>query len=57
MDKYLADNFERPREADLDFSKPLLMADGHRLPLADKSMRTRSLHVLAVPPLAHRPRG
>jgi uncharacterized protein YbaR (Trm112 family) len=47
VDKYLADNFERPGEADLDFSKPLLIADGHRLPLADKSMAySIALHVL-----------
>jgi hypothetical protein len=37
------------RGADLDFSKPLLIADGHRPPLGDKSMA----YSLALPVLEH----
>lgn len=37
VDKYVVDSFERAAETPLDLSKPLVVADGHRLPLADSS--------------------
>jgi uncharacterized protein YbaR (Trm112 family) len=47
VDKYVADNFERPAEAGLDVSKPLVVADGERIPFADGSFAyTIALHVL-----------
>jgi uncharacterized protein YbaR (Trm112 family) len=47
VDKYVADSFERSGEAPLDFSKPLVVADGHRLPFADESFAyALALHVL-----------
>jgi hypothetical protein len=47
VDKYVADNFERPAEAQIDVSKPLIVADGERLPFADRSVAYAiALHVL-----------
>jgi len=47
VDKYVCDDFERPRAASLDFSKPLVVADGHRLPFADGTFAyTIAMHVL-----------
>jgi hypothetical protein len=47
VDKYLFDDFERSRAASLDFSKPLVVADGHRLPFADGTFAyTIATHVL-----------
>jgi uncharacterized protein YbaR (Trm112 family) len=45
IDKYVADNFERA--ADLDLTRPLVVADGHRLPFADQTFHyVIALHVL-----------
>lgn len=45
VDKYVADDFER--QGALDLSKPLVVADGHRLPFADRTFAyTLALHVL-----------
>jgi len=45
VDKYVADDFER--QGALDFSKPLVVGDGHRLPFADGTFGyTLALHVL-----------
>jgi uncharacterized protein YbaR (Trm112 family) len=52
IDKYVADNFERPGEADLDVSKPLVVADGQALPLADGSFS----YAIALHVLEHAPR-
>jgi Methyltransferase domain len=47
VDKYVADNFERPHEAEMDLSRPLVVADGHHLPFADKTFAyVIALHVL-----------
>ena len=47
VDKYVADSFERAGEAALDVSRPLVVADGHRLPFADQSVSyTLAIHVL-----------
>src|SRR5437868_618603 len=47
VDKYVADNFERPAEAQIDVSRPLIVADGERLPFADRSVAYAiALHVL-----------
>jgi hypothetical protein len=47
VDKYVADNFERPHEIGVDFGKPFIVADGHRLPFADGSFDyVIALHVL-----------
>lgn len=47
VDKYVADNFERPHEIGIDFAKPFVVADGHRLPFADGSFSYAiALHVL-----------
>ena len=47
VDKYIADNFERPHEVGVDVSKPLVVADGHRLPFAASTFAyTLALHVL-----------
>ncbi|MEX2031849.1 MAG: methyltransferase domain-containing protein [Dehalococcoidia bacterium] len=47
LDKYLVDNFERPGEADVDLSKPLVVADGQRIPFADGTFAySVALHVL-----------
>jgi hypothetical protein len=47
VDKYVADDFERPGEALIDVSKPLIVADGHRLPFADDSFAySIAVHVL-----------
>jgi uncharacterized protein YbaR (Trm112 family) len=35
VDKYVADNFERPHEIGIDFAKPFVVADGQLLPFAD----------------------
>jgi hypothetical protein len=35
VDKYVVDDFERAGSRSLDLSKPLVVADGHRLPFAD----------------------
>lgn len=47
VDKYIADNFERPHELGIDFAKPFVVADGHSLPFADGSFAYAiALHVL-----------
>jgi uncharacterized protein YbaR (Trm112 family) len=47
VDKYVADSFERAGEAELDLSKPLVVADGHNLPFADGSFAyVIAFHVL-----------
>jgi uncharacterized protein YbaR (Trm112 family) len=47
VDKYVADDFERPHEVGIDFAKPFVVADGHRLPFADGSFAYAiALHVL-----------
>lgn len=47
VDKYLVDNFERPGEADVDLSKPFVVADGQRMPFADGTFDySIALHVL-----------
>jgi uncharacterized protein YbaR (Trm112 family) len=47
VDKYVADSFERSGEAPLDLSRPLVVADGHRLPFGDESFAYAiALHVL-----------
>jgi SAM-dependent methyltransferase len=47
VDKYVFDDFERSRAAALDFSKPLVVADGHRLPFADGTfVYTIAMHVV-----------
>ena len=49
LDKYVADDFERPGEAAFDFSKPLVVADGHALPFAEESFS----YVIAIHVLEH----
>jgi hypothetical protein len=49
VDKYVADDFERPGEQLIDVSKPLVVGDGHRLPFADGSFA----YVLAIHVLEH----
>jgi uncharacterized protein YbaR (Trm112 family) len=45
VDKYVTDNFER--QGALDLSKPLIVADGQRLPFADRAFSySLALHVL-----------
>ena len=45
VDKYVADDFER--QGALDVSRPLVVADGQRLPFADRTFAyTLALHVL-----------
>jgi hypothetical protein len=47
VDKYVADDFERPQEIGIDFAKPFVVADGHELPFADGSFAYAiALHVL-----------
>ena len=47
LDKYVADNFERPHEVAIDFAKPFVVADGQQLPFADGSFEyVIALHVL-----------
>jgi SAM-dependent methyltransferase len=47
VDKYVVDDFERPHEAAIDVSKPLIVADGQALPFADRSFDYAiALHVL-----------
>jgi len=47
VDKYIADDFERPGQTQIDLSKPLIVADGERLPLVDRSFAyVIALHVL-----------
>jgi uncharacterized protein YbaR (Trm112 family) len=47
VDKYIADNFERPHEIGIDFAKPFVVADGQQLPFEDGSFAyTIALHVL-----------
>jgi uncharacterized protein YbaR (Trm112 family) len=47
VDKYVADNFERPHEIGIDFAAPFVVADGHQLPFADGSFAYAiALHVL-----------
>jgi uncharacterized protein YbaR (Trm112 family) len=49
VDKYVADDYERAGEAALDFSKPLVVGDGHRLPLRDRA----AAYVIAIHVLEH----
>lgn len=49
VEKYVADDFERPGGESFSFSKPLIVADGHRLPLATKS----AAYVIASHVLEH----
>jgi SAM-dependent methyltransferase len=47
VDKYVADDFERPQEGGIDVAKPFVVADGHQLPFADDSFAyVIALHVL-----------
>ena len=47
VDKYVADDSERPHEVAVDFAKPFVVADGHHLPFADGSFAYAiALHVL-----------
>ena len=47
VDKYVADNFERPHEIGIDFARPFVVADGQQLPFADGSFSySIALHVL-----------
>ena len=47
VDKYVVDDFERPHEGAIDFTKPFVVADGHALPFADGSfVYVIALHVL-----------
>ena len=47
VDKYVADDFERPQEIGIDIAKPFVVADGHSLPFADKAFAYAiALHVL-----------
>jgi Methyltransferase domain len=47
VDKYVADDFERPQETGIQVAKPFIVADGHQLPLADGSFAYAiALHVL-----------
>jgi SAM-dependent methyltransferase len=47
VDKYVADDFERPQETGIKVTKPFVLADGHRLPFADDSFAYAiALHVL-----------
>jgi uncharacterized protein YbaR (Trm112 family) len=49
VDKYVADDFERAGGAALDLTRPLVVADGHGLPFADRSMD----YVIAAHVLEH----
>jgi hypothetical protein len=49
VDKYVADDYERSGEAAFDFSKPLVVGDGHRLPLRDQT----AAYVIAIHVLEH----
>lgn len=49
VDKYVADDFERPQEGAIDLAKPFVVADGHQLPFADASF----LYVIALHVLEH----
>ena len=47
VEKYVADDFERPGGRRFSFAKPLVVGDGHRLPLATQSIAyTVASHVL-----------
>jgi uncharacterized protein YbaR (Trm112 family) len=47
VDKYVADNFERPHEIGIDFAKPFIVGDGQLLPFGDSSFAYAiALHVL-----------
>jgi uncharacterized protein YbaR (Trm112 family) len=47
VDKYVADNFERPHEIGIDFAKPFVVGDGQQLPFADGAFTYAiALHVL-----------
>jgi Methyltransferase domain len=47
VDKYVADDFERPQEFGVNVGKPFVVADGHALPFADGSFAYAiALHVL-----------
>jgi uncharacterized protein YbaR (Trm112 family) len=47
VDKYVADNFERPHEIGIDFAEPFVVGDGQQLPFADNSFAYAiALHVL-----------
>lgn len=49
IDKYVANDFERAGEAPLDLSRPLIVGDGHALPLASGSVA----YVIAAHVLEH----
>jgi uncharacterized protein YbaR (Trm112 family) len=49
IEKYVADDFERPGGESFSFSKPLIVGDGHRLPLATGS----AAYVIASHVLEH----
>jgi SAM-dependent methyltransferase len=51
VEKYPADDFERPGEASLSLAKPLVVADGEQLPFADLSFA----YVIALHVLEHAP--
>jgi hypothetical protein len=47
VDKYVADDFERPQETGIEVAKPFVVGDGHQLPFADGSfVYAIALHVL-----------
>jgi uncharacterized protein YbaR (Trm112 family) len=47
VDKYVADNFERPDEIGIDFAKPFVVGDGEQLPFRDGAFSYAiALHVL-----------
>lgn len=49
VDKYIADDTERPGEAGIAFSKPLVVADGEAMPFVDRS----AAYVIASHVLEH----
>lgn len=47
VDKYVADDFERPQKVGIEVAKPFVVGDGHRLPFADDSFAyVIAMHVL-----------
>jgi Methyltransferase domain len=47
VDKYVADDFERPQETEIEVAKPFVVGDGQQLPFSDGSFAYAiALHVL-----------